>query len=138
VTVTRLSGLAVSCAGAGFVATGWWGRREVRRTLERERIVSDGKAVTSGAAARSLAEQIRESTLAAAGGRTYSEVADGESEQRLWLQSTTLQTALIQAYTSAKLAELLLGLGAVFVAAGAGIAAAARPARRTGRAALST
>lgn len=70
-TVTRLSGLAVSCAGAGFVATGLWGRREVRRTLERERIVSDGTAVTSGAAARSLAgRSARAPSRPPAAGRT--------------------------------------------------------------------
>ena len=43
----------------------------------------------------------------------------------LWLQSTTLQTALAQAYVSSRLADLMVGLGGTSVAAGTGIAAAA-------------
>ncbi|HEX2292247.1 MAG TPA: hypothetical protein VHH55_02975 [Gaiellaceae bacterium] len=107
--------------------------------------------MTSGPAERSLAEAIRRRTLAAAGGKTYSETgtyldaegnptADAESalkderttqplenpEHALWIQSTTLQTALMQAYVSARLAERTVALGAAFVAAGAGIAAASR------------
>lgn len=106
--------------------------------------------VASGAAARSLAEVIRRRTLEAAGGRTYGETdlfldAEGNAtsdEQRalrdersgqpvenpahaLWLQSTTLQTALMQAYVASRLAELTVGLGAAFVAVGVGLAAAA-------------
>jgi hypothetical protein len=82
--------------------------------------------VTSGTAARSLAEQIRESTIASAGGRTYAETDDGEPEHTLWLQSTTLQTALVQAYMGSRVAELTMGLGAAFVVAGAGLSAAGR------------
>lgn len=143
----------VTLAGVGFVATGLWARREVQMNLARERIVdTPGSApVTNGTAARSLAETIRSNTLAAAGGRTYAEIdlyldaerkptsdreraledeRSGEPvenpEHALWLQSTTLQTALIQAYMGSRLAELTIGLGAAFVAAGAGLAAAAR------------
>jgi hypothetical protein len=93
---------------------------------------------------------IRANTLEAAGGRTYAETdpfidatgnptADealalkdertGRPVQNpdvaLWLQSTTLQTALVQAYASSRLADLMVGIGGVFVAAGIGIAAAA-------------
>jgi hypothetical protein len=46
-----------------------------------------------------------------------------------WLQSTTLQTALMQAYISSRLAELTIGLGAALVTAGAGVTALARPQR---------
>jgi hypothetical protein len=71
----RTTGIAVSIAGIGFVATGVWARREVRTALARERIVAGSGAspVTGGAAARSLAEEIRRSTVAATGGRTYAE-----------------------------------------------------------------
>jgi hypothetical protein len=44
---------------------------------------------------------------------------------RLWLQATTLQTALMQAYLAFRLAELTAGLGAVLVAVGGGLSAAA-------------
>jgi hypothetical protein len=120
---------------------------------ERIMSTSDAKPpnapVTSAAAARSMAEVIRRRTLAATGGRTYAETdefVDGEGnstsdaasalkdertgqplenpEHALRLQSTTLQTALMQAYLSARLAELTIALGAALVAAGCGIAAA--------------
>ena len=151
-------GLGVAAGGCGLVAVGLWGRREVARTLARERISSvpgtdNGGGLASGAAARTLAEVIRENTLAATGGRTYSEVAvyvgpNGPTSDRdealvdersgaplehpdhdVWLQSTTLQTALMQAYVGARLAELTAGLGALFVAAGAGLAVSARLSR---------
>jgi hypothetical protein len=98
----------------------------VRVTLERERIVDDSAPVTSGAAARSLAESIRRSALEAAGGRTYAETEPETPAQALWLQATTLETALMQAYMGSRLAELTIGLGAAFVAAGAGLAALGR------------
>ena len=61
--------------GLGLVGVGLWARRDVARTLARERIVSGPEAspVVSAGAARSLAEAIRKSTLEATGGRTYSE-----------------------------------------------------------------
>lgn len=151
------SGRAVGLAGLGLVGVGLWGRREVRVTLARERIVSPseadlpGRPVTSGSAARALAELIRARTVEAAAGRTYAETdpylqADGTTtsdvaralrDERtgepvenpahlLWLQSTTLQTALMQAYMAARLAELITGLGVAFVAIGAGLAGGAR------------
>jgi hypothetical protein len=146
-------GAAVSLAGAGLLATGIWARFEVRKTLARERIVDgpESTPVRSAAAARSLAEKIRASTAEATDGRTYAEtdpyldarrqptsdrqraLEDERSglpvqnpEQALWLQSTTLQTALLQAYMGARLADLTVALGAAFLVAGAGPAAAAR------------
>lgn len=135
-----------------MLAVGLAARRDVARTLARERIAGpDGKPVTSAGAARSLAETIRTSTLESAGGRTYSETpsyldvdgnptpdrADalvdertGEPAEnphvRLWLQATTLQTALMQAYLAFRLAELTAGLGAGALVVGGGLSAAAR------------
>ena len=110
--------------------------------------------VVSAGAARQLAEVIRERTVSASGGKTYAEVdlyvaADGSTtsdhslalvDERtgepvespahaLWVQSTTFQSALMQAYMAFRLAELTAGLGVGFVVAGAGIAAAGRAAR---------
>jgi hypothetical protein len=45
---------------------------------------------------------------------------------RLWLQATTLQTALMQAYLAFRLAELTAGLGGALVAVGAGLSAGGR------------
>lgn len=146
----RWSGIGTALAGAGLVSVGLWARREVRATLTRERIVSPGEVrVTGGTSARSLAESIRRTTLDLADGRTYAETApylgrdgnptsnreDALLDERtgqpvanpqvtLWLQSTTLQTALMQAYMGSRIAELTIGLGAALVAAGTGVTAA--------------
>ena len=125
-SATRASGITVALAGIAFVTTGFWARREVRTTLARERIVEDSSPVKSGPAARSLSESIRRSALDAAGGRTYAETDTDEPAHELWLQATTLQTALMQAYMGSRLAELTMGLGAAFVAAGVGLVAAER------------
>jgi hypothetical protein len=42
------------------------------------------------------------------------------------MQSTTLQTALMQAYMAFRVAESTVALGAVLVVAGAGLAASGR------------
>jgi len=110
--------------------------------------------VTSAAAARSMAELIRRNTLDATGGRTYAETepyvgSDGRPtsdaalavkdertgqplenpDHELWIQSTTLQSALMQAYVAFRLSELTVALGGAFVAIGIGLGAGARPAR---------
>lgn len=150
---TTVAGVSTLAAGIGLIGVGLWARRDVRRSLERERIASirDSTPVVDAAAARSLAEVIRENTLAAAGGQTYGETpayvdAEGRRtadravaapdpltghpvespEHALWIQSTALQTALMQAYLAQRLAELTVGLGAIFVGIGGGLAAAAR------------
>lgn len=151
------AGVAVGLAGMGFVGVGLWARREARQALARERIVSAADArppnarVTTGAAARSMAEVIRRNTIEATGGRTYAEIEPyvdpegnptsegtramkdertGQSienpSHRLWIESTTLQTALIQAYVAFRLAELTVALGLSFVAVGVGLAAGGR------------
>ena len=109
------------------------------------------RPVTSPAAARSMAEVIRENTLSATSGKTYGETApyvdpNGQPtgdrdvaakdavtgapvespDHALWIQSTALQTALMEAYLAARLAELTVALGATFVGVGAGLVSASR------------
>lgn len=150
-SVSTAAGVGVALAGVVFVGAGLWGRREARTALARERVRYPGDAspapVTSPARARSLAEFIRQSTVDATGGRTYAEIEPyldangsptGEAAQAakdertgeplsnpeaaLWIQSTTLQSALMQAYMAFRLSEAMAGLGAALVAAGMGIA----------------
>jgi len=137
--------VAVGLAGLGFVGVGLWARRDVRRALAQERIVSTSEAtppnapVTNAKGARSMAEVIRRNTIGATGGRTYAEIdpyvdaggnptadaARAVKDERtgqpaenpdhdLWIQSTTLQTALMQAYMAFRLSELTVALGASF------------------------
>jgi hypothetical protein len=152
--VLTATGAAVGLAGVAFIGVGLWGRREARQALAREHIASPadaGRPVTTAPAARSLAEFIRHNTLEATGGRTYAEIhayvdaegkptPDGASAAKdgltgqplenpdhdLWIQSTTLQSALMQGYMALRLSELTVALGAAFVAAGAGLATAGR------------
>jgi len=150
-------GLALGAVGGVCAAAGLRARRDVGRALALERITGVGGAVPAGtpvrtaATARALAEMIRESTVAATGGRTYAELpsfagtngiptSDAEAALRdertgtpvrnpdvdLWLQSTTLQSALMQAYMGFRLAEFTIATGVSLAAAGIGIATAAR------------
>ena len=133
-------------------------RRTLER--ERVAVLGEGNPpgarVTNAARARSMAEFIRGKTVEATGGRTYAETepyvdADGNAtsdpavavkdertgqpvehpDHELWIQSTTLQTALMQAYLAFRLAELTVALGGSFVAIGIGlVAAGSRHSRR--------
>jgi hypothetical protein len=155
-SVETAAGFAVGLAGLVFVGTGLWGRREVRQALVRERIVHpvlpEGRAaVTSAGRARSLAEFIRQSTIEATAGRTYADLepyldasgaptadaAEAAKDERtgqplanpdasLWTQSTTFQTALMQAYMAFRVSESTIALGAALVATGVGLVAAGR------------
>lgn len=150
--MAKAAGAAVGLAGVGFICTGLWARRDIGRVLAQERIVSPTDAnarVTSATAARALAEFIRQNTVSATGGRTYAEIdpyldadgnptADADSAAKdertgqpvenpdhdLWIQSTTLRTALTQAYMAFRVAELTVAVGAAFVAAGIGLSIA--------------
>jgi hypothetical protein len=102
-----------------------------------------------------MAELIRGNTVEATSGRTYTEIdpyVDGDGnttpdaeraakdertgepienpDHALWIQSTTLQTALMQAYMAFRLSELTVALGASFVAVGLGLAAMGSRLRR--------
>lgn len=155
-STATVAGATVTVAGLGMAGVGLWARRDVERALARERIAPigsevDGAVVSSGAEARSLAEFIRESTLESTGGRTYAEVDAYLDESRdpiadaaraatdprtggpianpdhsLWIESTALQTALMQAYMGFRLAELTIGLGGSLALTGVGIAALGR------------
>jgi hypothetical protein len=150
-----LLGGAVGATGASLIVVGLRARREVRAALARERITPIGPEtkdgfVSSAREARALAEFIRQSTLRSTADRTYAETdayldADGnptgdatlaakESNGRpvanpdhsLWIESTTLQVALLQSYLAFRLADLMLALGGSFAAAGASMYALGR------------
>ena len=153
------AGTAVSLAGLGLVGAVWARREAERAlSRERITGTTDmrppGAPVRSAGSARCLAEVIRSRTLAASGGRTYAETdeflaADGGTmsdaalalvaadtgqpvhnpEYELWVTSTTLQTALAQAYLAFRLADLTAAIGAALAVAGVGIAASARALR---------
>jgi hypothetical protein len=149
-----LAGLGLAAVGlwARREATRALARERIELPL---RPGSEPQRVRSARAARELAELIRERTLEATEGRTYAETkeyigAEGvptsdaasalvdertgrpvrNPDVDLWVRSTALQTALMQAYLAFKLADLTLALGGAFVATGAGLGAAAGRATR--------
>lgn len=112
-----------------------------------------GATVRAPDDARELAEVIRRATIDAAGGLPYSKTPpylapDGEPttdaakaliDERtgrpvpnpsysLWVQATTLQTALMQAYIGFRVAEFTAAVGAAFVLTGLGFTLAGKPA----------
>jgi len=149
---TRTAGVSTIVTGLGLVGLGLWARRDVHHGLAQERTVAPTDApVVDAGAARSLAEVIREGTLSSTRGTPYGEApgyveagvrptADNalaatdtltgapveDPHMALWVESTALQTTLIQAYLARRLAELTTGLGAVLVGVGAGLAAVPR------------
>lgn len=107
--------------------------------------------MTDASSARALAEVIREQTLETTGGRTYAEVGeylaeDGSStsdvtkalrdeatgaplkspDVELWIRSTTLQSALMQAYMAFRISDLMFAVGGALMLSGAGIVASTR------------
>lgn len=141
-----------------MIGLGIKARHDVGAALSRERITATGgmsrpgATVRSPADARELAEVIRQATVDAAGGLTYSNTppyldpggeptADEGKALRdertgrpvpnpsysLWVQSTTLQTALMQAYIGFRVAEFTAAAGAAFVLTGLGFAMAGWP-----------
>lgn len=150
------TGVAVAVAGVGFMGMGLLARRDVSRALEQEYVTGvpgrpPDAPLADPTGARAMAEFIRRNTIAATGGRTYAQVepyVDAEAkptadsaqaardertgqplenpDHELWIQSTTLQTALMQAYMGFRVAELTFALGASFVAVGAALVAAGR------------
>lgn len=151
-----VAGPAVALVGLGVACAGVWARRDVRRALARERIepigsADGGEVISTPAGARALAEFIRGSVLESTHGSTYAEVdayldaegrptADAVTAARdpntgrplenpdhaLWLEATTLQTALMQAYVAFRLAELTIAVGASLALAGVAIGSLGR------------
>jgi hypothetical protein len=85
-TTLRMGGIGASGAligaGMGSIVIGALGRREVRGTIRRERIVGTpdmdpdiaGRPVDTGAKAKRFAAGMRAHTLAMTGGKTFSEM----------------------------------------------------------------
>ena len=119
---------------------------EQERIVSTPDAIPPNRLVATAGAARSLSEVIRRNTVESTGGRTYAEIdpyvdeagsptaeaARAARDERtgarlenpqhaLWVQSTTLQTALMQAYMAFRLAELTIAVGVAFVAVGVGL-----------------
>jgi hypothetical protein len=103
---TRTAGLSTVAVGTWLLGVGLWARADVRRSLAGEQAISTDDWMRSG--------------------QPVTGAAVPDPAHALWVQATTLQTALMQAYLAQRLAELTAGLGATFIAVGAGLTVAAR------------
>ena len=135
--------LSVVLVGAGVVMLimGVDARTQVQTALAAENITTPDDAsipstpVTTAATAMSQAEIIQEHTLETTGGQTWADM-DREDELRpYYLQAVTLRTSLMSAYMGFKVAELVIGLGALFLTLGLGGGAATIAASRRSTAA---
>lgn len=117
-------------AGAVLVWQGLDAKTEVREALEAERITTPEDAsipnvpVDSAATAKAQAEIIQEHTLEATEGRTWADMDREDPMRPFYLQAVTLRTSLMSSYMAFKLADLVTGLGALFLVVGVGAAAA--------------
>ena len=121
-------GLSVVLVAAGVVMLimGVDARSQVADNLAAENITTPDDAaipnapVTNAATAMAQAEIIQDHTLETTGGQTWADM-DREDELRpYYLQAVTLRTSLMSAYMGFKVAELVIGLGALFLVVGAG------------------
>jgi hypothetical protein len=124
--VALLMSLVLVGAGAIMLFAGLDAREQVRVSLEAERITTPEDAsipnvpVTSAATALAQAEIIQEHTLARTEGLTWADMDREDPLRPFYLQAVTLRTSLMSAYMAFKLADLVIGLGALFVVIGLG------------------
>jgi hypothetical protein len=117
-------GLALFVAGLFMVAQGMAARGDVRDTLAEERIVTAQDAdiplapVTGPDEARAQADVIQKHIMQQTGGRTFAELERNDPLRATYLQSVTLRTALMQSYMAFKVADLVMGMGALVAVLG--------------------
>lgn len=116
-----------------LVATGavllWQGldaKAQVREALVAEQIVTPEDAaipsvpVDSAATAKAQADIIQAHVLETTGGETWATLDREDPLRATYLSAVTLRTSLMSAYMAFKLADLVTGLGALFLALGLG------------------
>jgi hypothetical protein len=137
--------------GIGALVIGISGRETVHSDLAREQIVGTpdsaipGQKVDTGAEAKEFAATVRKHTIAATGGKTYSQMdrflddsgkptgdekaaaLDPKSGQpvenparNIWISSTAFQTALNTAYFAESVALFVIVMGAALLLIGIG------------------
>ena len=124
--IALLLSLVLVGAGAVMIIQGLDARSEVRTALVAENITTPddasipGVPVDSAATAMSQAEIIQEHTLEATEDRTWADMDREDPQRPFYLSAVTLRTSLMSAYMAFKLADLVIGLGALFAVIGLG------------------
>jgi len=119
-------GLVLVISGLFMIGQGISARDDVRDALVDERITTSENAsipqrpVTGAAEAKAQAEVIKEDVLRMTGGKTYAELDRSDPNRNTYLTSVTLRTALMQSYMAFKVADLVMGVGALVAVLGLG------------------
>jgi hypothetical protein len=117
-------GLVLFVSGLYMLAQGISARNEVTDTLADERIITSQNAeipmakVTGAAEAKAQADVIKQDALNITGGKTYAELDRNDPNRNVYLNSVTLRTALMQSYMAFKVADLVMGVGALVAVLG--------------------
>jgi hypothetical protein len=117
-------GLVLVISGLFMLYQGKSAHDEVADTLSEERIVgaqdtsiADQK-VTGPDEAKAQADKIQQDVLNITGGKTYAELDRNDPNRNTYLTSITLRTALMQSYMAFKVADLVMGIGALIAVLG--------------------
>jgi hypothetical protein len=119
-----LFGVILAIAGAVMVYEGRSAHNEVEDTLSAEQIVTAEDAgipqapVTGPEEAKAQANVIKEHVLKITGGKTYAQLSRDDPNRNTYLQSVTLRTALMESYLAFKIADLVVGVGAIVILLG--------------------
>ncbi len=117
-------GLILVISGLFMIYQGKSAHDEVADALSEERIVgSQGTdiadvKVTGPDEAKTQADKIKQDVLNMTGGKTYAELDRNDPNRNTYLTSITLRTALMQSYMAFKVADLVMGVGALVAVLG--------------------
>jgi hypothetical protein len=120
-----LFGIVLVVAGLYMVRESRIAHDDVRDALAGERIITAEDAeiplalVDSPAEAKAQADIIQEHVLKTTEGKTYSELPREDPRRATYLQAVTLRTALMESYLAFKVADLVMGVGAIVALLGA-------------------
>lgn len=124
--IAMLMSVALVITGSVLLYVGLDSKAQAKEVLAAERIVTPEDAsipntpVDSAETAWAQAEVIQKHALEATGGKTYAELDRDDPLRQTYLTASNLRTALLSAYMSFKIADLVTGLGALFLALGLG------------------
>ena len=112
-------GVTLVSAGLYMVREARLAHDDVRDALASERIVTAEDAgiplasVTGPAEARAQADIIQAHVMKITEGKTFAELARDDPRRATYLQAITLRTALMESYLAFKVADLVMGVGAI-------------------------
>jgi hypothetical protein len=124
--IAVLMSVALIVTGVVMLTVGLDSKTQVTDQLAAEQIITPddatipGVPVNSAATAKAQADIIQHHVLESTGGKTYAQLDREDPARATYLNAVTLRTSLMSAYMAFKIADLVTGLGALFLALGLG------------------